>query len=75
MIHYLLGNDESPLQIKMETVEDVNGKAKDEIPPTSELSLITPITEEKNITTPLEQEPAETTSKVNNYCCFKCFYV
>lgn len=76
MIHSLLGNDESPLQIKMKTVEDVNGKPKDEIPPTSEFSLITPKSEQTNITTPLGQEPAETTSKViNNYCsCYKCFF-
>ena len=54
-----------PSQNKMETIEDANSKPKEEISPTNEFSLINPISEEGSIQTPLQQEPSETTSKVN----------
>ena len=63
--HFFPGNDVTPSPKNMESIEDTEIKPKVESPPPSDLSLITPVSEEASLPTPLGGEQTESTSKVN----------
>jgi len=62
---HFLGSNEKPSENTVKSIEDPDVKPKEESPAASDLSLMTPMSEEPSLSAPVEQEMPEASVKVH----------
>ena len=62
---HFLGSNEEPSENAVKSIEDADVKPKEESPAASDLSLMTPMSEEPSLSAPMEQEMPEASVKVH----------
>ena len=62
---HFLGSNEKPSENTVKSIEDADVKPKEESPAASNLSLMTPMSEEPSLSAPVEKEMPGASVKVN----------
>lgn len=62
---YFLGSNEKPSENTVKSIEDADVKPKEESPAASDLSLMTPMSEEPSLSASVKQEMPEASVKVH----------
>ena len=62
---YFLGSNEKPSENTVKSIENADVKPKEESPAASDLSLMTPMSEEPSLSAPVKQEMPEASVKVH----------